>query len=292
MRCTTTIGLAAALLALLAGDAHAGVVIATESEGATGGAKSAQPGKRTDETSYSGRLYVDGDRVRMEGASRDGKEVSEGALLYRSDPEALLVLDAGQHTYFEMTRADAKRIGSAIDAARSQMLAQMEKLSPEQRAAFQEALDGFGAGDLTKGGKDKTPPEPARAVPTGSSDTISGHACHGFDVVRGNKKIAEACVATWEELGLAPADVAGLRKLATFQEQMLSEVHLGGIDSAPGSEVFAVMDQIKGLPLRVRSFPSGKQPIVMRVVQIDHKEIDPKLFQVPPGYTKRSAPGG
>jgi hypothetical protein len=129
-------------------------------------------------------------------------------------------------------------------------------------------------------------------VATGASDTISGHACRGFDIVRGTKKIADACVASWAELGLAPADVEGLRKLAAFQQQMFAELNLGGMDAAPGVEAFEVMDQIQGFPVRVRSLVAGKRPIVMRVLQVERKDVDPKLFQVPPGYTKRNTPGG
>jgi hypothetical protein len=291
MRRTVMVVLTATLLAAAwpARDAAAGVVIVTESE-PPAGTKAAQAGKSSGDTRYSGRLYVDGDHVRMEGASRQGDEISSGTILYRPDPEALLVLNPERKSYFEMTRADAKRIGGAIDAARAQMLAQMQKLTPEQRAAFQQALDGFGAGDLAKG-KAKTPPEPAKAVATGSSDTIDGHPCRGYDVMRGARKLAEACVASWQELGLAPGDVDGLRKLAAFQEQMFSDVNLGNRDAAPGSEAFEVMDQIKGLPLRVRSFVDPKRPVVMRVVRVDRKDIDPKLFQVPAGYTRRTPPG-
>jgi hypothetical protein len=40
----------------------------------------------------------------------------------------------------------------------------------------------------------------------------------------------------------------------------------------------------------VRSFADPKRPVVMRVVQLEHKDLDPKLFQVPQGYAKRSTP--
>lgn len=294
---TRIMSLAAALVmtALVARDARAGVVIVTESEApdaiakGSQAAKPAKPGKTSGDTKYSGRLYVDGDRVRMQGTSSEGGQDSSGTVIFRPDPEALLVLNGDQKSYFEMTRADAKRIGQTIDMARAQMQAQMEKMTPEQRATIEQALSNFG-GDMAKGGK-KAPPEPAKAISTGTSDTISGYACRGYDIVRGAKKIAEACVASWADLGLAPDDVAGLRKLAAFQQQMFAEVNLG-TDAAPGIEAFEVMDQIKGFPLRVRTMVDGKRPTVMRVVQVERKDIDPKVFQVPAGYTRRSTPGG
>jgi len=292
---TRMVALAAALVAtaLVARDARAGVVIVTESEAPDAvakGSQAAKPGKTGGDTRYSGRLYVEGDRVRMQGTSSERGQDSSGTVIFQPDPEALLVLNGDQKSYFEMTRADAKRIGQTIDMARAQMQAQMEKMTPEQRATIEQALSNFGAGDVAKGGK-KAPPEPAKAVATGTSDTISGYACRGYDIVRAGKKIAEACVASWADLGVGPDDVAGLRKLAAFQQQMFADVNLG-TDAAPGIEAFEVMDQIKGFPLRVRTMVEGKRPTVMRVVQVERKDIDPKVFQVPAGYTRRSTPGG
>ena len=217
---TRMVSLAVALVAtaLVARDARAGVVIVTESEAPAAVAKgpqAAKPGKTGGDTKYSGRLYVEGDRVRMQGTSSERGEESSGTVIFQPDPEALLVLNGDQKSYFEMTRADAKRIGQTIDMARAQMQAQMEKMTPEQRASIEQALSNMGAGDVAKGGK-KAPPEPAKAIANGASDTISGYACRGYDIVRGAKKIAEACIASWADLGLGPDDVAGLRKLAAL----------------------------------------------------------------------------
>ena len=113
------------------------------------------------------------------------------------------------------------------------------------------------------------------------------YACRVFDVLRGGKKIADTCVASWADLGFAQADVEGLHKMAAFQRQLFAEVNLAGMESAPGSEAFEVMDQLQGFPVRVSTLVEGKPPLSMRVVKVERKDIDPKLFDVPKGYAKR-----
>jgi len=291
----STVVLAVTAVLACAARAGAGVVIVTESEtpdAAQKGAPAAKPKpkSRGAETRYKGQLYVEGDRVRMHGTSSDAEGVVEGTVIFRAKPEALLVLNDDEKSYFEITRADAQRIGSAIDTARSQMQAQLEKMPPEQRAMIEQAMEGMGAGALAKAAKPRAPLEPARAVASGGSDTVGAYACRGYDIVRGGKKIAEACVASWSDLGLAPADVDGLRKLAAFQQQMFAEVNWEGMDAAPGAEAFEVMEQINGFPVRVRSIIAGKPPVVMRVVKVERRDLEPTLFQPPAGYAKGAPP--
>jgi hypothetical protein len=267
-----------------AGESSAGVVVYTESESPkAGGAPQDKKGKPR----YEGQFFVEGDRVRLQGTSAAVEGSSEGTVLFRAKPEALVFLDAGEKTYMEMTRAAAKRIGASIENARNQMHAQLQKMTPEQRAIVEQAMAGAGGGILAQPAKPKKALPPTKAVATGSSDKVGDFACRGYDVVRGSKKIAEACVASWADLGFAQADVEGLRKLAEFQQQLFAEVNFEGLDSAPGSEAFEVMDQLQGFPVRVRTLADGKPPVAMRVVKVERKDIDPKLFEVPAGYTKR-----
>jgi hypothetical protein len=280
--------LPAIAVTLLAGEARAGVVVHTESE-STAKPAAAAPGaaKQKQTPRYEGQFFVEGDRVRLQGTSNEADGASEGTVLFRSAPEALIFLDAGNKSYMEMTHADAKRIGTAIENARKQMQAQLQKMTPEQRAVFEQAMAGAGGAELAKASKPRKAPEPAKVVATGATDKIGDWACKGYDVLRGGKKVAEACVAAWGDLGFTQADVEGLRKLAAYQQQLFDEVNLEGFNSAPGSEAFEVMEQLGGFPVRVRTLIEGKPPVAMRVVKVERKAIDPKLFEVPPGYSKR-----
>jgi len=282
--------LAIVAVAALASRAEGGVVVYTESEPPK--AAAAQAGKaKPDAPQYQGQFYVEPDRVRLQGTSTEADGASEGTVLFRTEPESLVFLNAGDRSYMEMTQADAKRIGSAIENARKQMQAQLQKMTPEQRAIFENAMEGAGTGALAKAGKPRKAPEPAKVAATGAGDKVGDYACKVYDVQRGGKKIAEACVATWAELGVAQADVEGLRKLAAYQQQLFAEVNFEGLESAPGAEAFEVMDQLGGFPVRVRTLVDGKPPLVMRVTKIERKDLDAKLFEIPAGYTKRDMSG-
>lgn len=279
IRLVTTVALAA-----LAGAADAAVVVVTESEGpaapAAQGAKPARPQHR-------GTMYVDGDRVRIDGSTDTKDGEMEGTVLFRAQPESFVFLNAGDKSYTEMTREDAKRIGGAIENARKQMQAQLAKMPPEQRKVVEQAMAGMGGDVLMKAPPPKKAVEPAKAVANGTTDKVADRACKGFDITRGGKKIAEACVASWTDLGLSAQDVTGLRKMTVFQQQMMADVNFEGMQTAPGAEAFEVIDQINGFPLRVRTAGDGKRAQGMKVTKIERKDVDPKLFQVPQGWTKK-----
>lgn len=273
------------VVAAFAGTADGAVMVVTESE--TAAAPAGQGAAKQAKPQYRGTMYVDGERVRIEGTSNTKEGEMEGTVLFRAQPESFVFLNSGDKSYTEMTRADAKRIGGAIDTARRQMQEQLAKMSPEQRKVVEQAMAGMGGDVLMKAPPQKHAVEPAKAVANGTTDRIADRACKGFDVTRGGKKIAEACVASWADLGLTPKDVEGLRKMTAFQQQMLSEVNFEGLQAAPGAEAFEVIDQVDGFPLRVRTGMNGKRPMSMRVVKIERKDVDPKLFGVPQGWTRK-----
>ncbi len=263
----------------LAAPAKAGVVIVTESKDPRTG----PPGAKSsgDEQRIRGRLLVQGDDVRMEGAQSDRGGTAKSTILFRGATDTFVVLDEEQRSYFEITRADAKRLGAALEEARSRMQEQLAKMSPEQRAMVERAMGGL-AGASASASK----PEPVKAVATGATDEVEGRSCREYDIVRGTKKIGGACVASWSSVGLTPADLQGLQKLAAFQREMLEQVSWLA-DAAAGSEAFVLMDEVGGFPVRVRTEENG-EPVVMHVVGIERQELDAKTFAIPSGYTKRS----
>lgn len=274
------------MLAAATGTASGAVVVLTESETpapAPGAAKPASAAK----PQYRGTMYVDGDRVRIEGISATKDGDMEATVIFQPQPEAFVYLDASDKSYTAMTRDDVKKVGVAIDSARKQMQAQLAKMPPEQRKVVEQAMAGMGTESLMKDPGPKKAAEPAKAVANGTTDKVAERACKGYDITRGGKKIAEACVASWADLGMAAKDVDGLRKMTAFQQQMLSEVSFEGLQAAPGAEAFEVIDQINGFPMRIKTGMEGKRPMSMRVVKIERKDVDQKLFQAPQGWTKK-----
>ncbi|HEY8517106.1 MAG TPA: DUF4412 domain-containing protein [Candidatus Binatia bacterium] len=278
--------------------ARAGVVIVTESEepgdavGKSGqppaaSAKAANDPAAKDKRRLTGLLYASGTDVRMEGTRTDADEKESGTVLFRGANDTLIVIDDQEKTYFEITRADAKRLASSLESARAQIRAQMENMSAEDRAAVEQAMKEFGG--LGSAGQKKEP-APLKAVATGKTSSVEGRSCREFEVQRGGKRIAEACVASWSDTGLKPDDLVGLRKLAEFQREVLSAMNWEGLEAAPGAEVFELLDEVGGFPVRVRATEDG-ETVEFRVKDIQRKDIDPKLFQVPAGYERAALPG-
>src|SRR5690606_26014019 len=117
--------------------ARAGVVIVTESEepgdavGKSGqppaaSAKAANDPAAKDKRRLTGLLYASGTDVRMEGTRTDADEKESGTVLFRGANDTLIVIDDQEKTYFEITRAAAKRLASSLESARAQIRAQME----------------------------------------------------------------------------------------------------------------------------------------------------------------------
>jgi len=292
-RGSLTVAAALAIALAFPSAALAGVVILSESEQPASAAKAggdaagdAKAAKK-EGLRLTGRMYAEGKDLRLQGTRTDAEGKAAGTVLFRGATDTVVVINDDERTYFEITRADAKRLASALDSARAQIRAQLETMSPEDRKAVEEAMGAFGGMGSTG---EKKPPEPTKAVATGKTRDVGGRTCRMFDVQKGGKRIGEACVATWKDVGLEPKDLDALRDLAKFQRDVMAQVEWEGMETAPGAEVFELMDEIGGVPIWIRTMHEGK-PIVLRVTDVQRKDVDPKLFQVPAGYSRTSIPG-
>ena len=237
-----------------------------------------QGGQAGGEGSRPGRILLDGDRMRVEtdaGATRGGKPF---VIIFLADQGKEILLDDADRSYVEIDRAAMSQVKSQIDAALVQAKAEMEKMPPAQRAEMEKLL----APNAPAG---KNAPPAVEVKPTGRSDKVSGFACRVVDVVQGTRKTAEACVADWSTVGLVPADVAALRKATELSADLLSGV---AGPAAQRNDSFGLLGKLDGLPVRVRSSGEGGREVETRVVKIEKRDIDAKLFEPPPGYTRKN----
>lgn len=178
-----------------------------------------------------------------------------------------------------------------VDEARSKMQEALAQMPPERRAMVEQTLEAQGGGPLGLGGAGgaaDAPREPITAKPNGASDTVSGFACRGFDVRRGADKVAEVCVAAWGDAGLAKGDLDALRKLAVFQRDVLADFGLRGLGGETRNDPFAALDQLDGLPVRIRAVRDGAVVSETRVVKVERRSLEPTLFEPPAGYVRKS----
>lgn len=268
---------------LVAAPAYAGVELQTETtvqgSSPSGGAVAGK--------ALAGRLLIDGDRVRIEGIP-GGASRHAGAMVFRPDRQVLWVLDESDRQYVEMSPATAQAMRSTMDAARARMKEELGKMKPEQRAMVERAMKAQGLPLDAAAPAGATAAEPIAVKPTGKSDSVAGVACREFEVVRGKAKVAETCVAAWATVGVAKGDLDGLRKLALFQNEIFTKVGFQGVAGPAPNDSFAMMDQLDGLPIRIRTFRDGALASETRVVKVGRREVDASLFELPAGYKPRA----
>jgi hypothetical protein len=247
--------------------ARAGVELTTEISNPSA------PVDKQPKATRSGRMLLDGERVRME---LDGAAAGEPkhVMIYRGDRDLVWSLDDKHRTYTEVDRARMQEMRGQSESARAKMRAELAKLPPAEQARMQAAL---AASD---------PASTQRAAPTvketGRVDTIGGLKCHDVEVSRGGVKESEICVVDWKTAGVTKADLAPVRQLGTFQQETF-----GGPTRRDSDDMLALFDGLDGLPVRVRSFRGGQVRSEFRVVKVEHKALDAKLFEPPDGYQKR-----
>lgn len=224
----------------------------------------------------SGRILLDGEnRVRMEIAKPSPTGDAKSVMIYRGDREVVWTVDDKRRTYTEVDRARMTALRDQSSAAREKMRAELDKMPPEKRAQMSRMLAAADAKEPERG--------PPTIKSTGRSDKIGGLACQEVEVSRGDVKESEICVADWKAAGVTKADLAAIRKLGTFQDETL-----GGMQARrEGGNALELFDSLDGLPVRVRTFRGGQLKAEFRVVKVEHKPLDPKLFDPPDGYTKR-----
>ena len=250
--------------------ARAGVELTTEIA-AAGATAQAQPNP-----TRSGRMFLDGDRVRMEMTGTGAKGAATAVMTYRGDRNLVWSVDDARKAYTELDPARMQAMRAQSDAARAQMRAGLAKLPPAEQARMQAMLAAADA---------KTA---ERVLPTiketGRVDKVGALACHELEVSRGGVKESEICVADWRAAGVTKADLAPVGKLGKFQSEAFRGVQARG----EGDDLLQLYDSLDGLPVRVRSYHGGQLRTEFRVVKVEHKALDAKLFDVPEGYQKRT----
>jgi hypothetical protein len=250
--------------------ARAGIELTTEI-GGTGAAAQGQP-----KPPRSGRMLLDGDRVRMEVTGTGPKGDAKTVMIYRGDRNVMWSVDDTRKAYTEIDAARMQAMRAQSDAARAQMRGGLDKLPPAERARMQAML---AAADAKGAGR-----EPPTIKETGRADKVGALACHELEVSRGGVKESDICVADWKAAGVTKADLTPVGKLGRFQSEAFGGMQARG----ESDDVLELFDSLDGLPVRVRSYHGGQLRAEFRVVKVERKPLDTTLFDVPEGYQKRA----
>lgn len=264
--------LAAALL-LLAPAAQAGVRI--ELTSASSGGKDGKARKAR----Y--QVFVDGQRLAVELARRDGSPATR-RIVFRGGEDVAWLVDHERRSYFQVDPKSAEQTASQVGGLRDGIEQGLESLSPDQRAAVQDLL-----GELAK--PSPRPLPEYRLRERGELARYAEIACARYDVLEGEKVVAETCLADYGKPPLVREQLAAVPALGDFLRRTLEPLAREFPSLLPLAP-WTALDAVQGFPLRLRSVEEDGATSESTVTRIEAAAVDPALFALPEGYARSWIP--
>lgn len=210
-------------------------------------------------------------------ASKEGKDL----LFDQSRSEATLI-DHKQSTFITVNDETIDRLGrqsAPLQPLIAGLGAQMDKLTPQQRAKWQSMLGGI---DLDKVANAATSQSPARITKQEGPRTVGAFSCDPVLISRGKKKLAEVCLSQADQVGLPAEDYATIRALLDFAGHLVEKTQ--GLGSLMGFSIPVVaVKELPGVPVEIRDV-SGKRNETLSLASIDRTDLGAVNMQVPANY--------
>ena len=262
----TTLRATAILAAVMCAEAgQAGVIIQQQER---------QSGKQNQ--THNATLYVEAGKLRVESKSPQGEEV---VMIFDQSKQVMWTIDRKSGAYFEMTAADVQKMGQSMGQAMGQMAeamkqmeADMAKMPPEQRARMEQMMKQ----PMVMA----QPAAPQITVQEKSQGEKAGqYVCTLYDVLTNGQRTQEVCAAPLDQALLQPPEYQTFQAMAEFYEPLRRNAPQGGWGVSGTS-------QIKGFPVRWRSYQGDKVVSEWEVVRAERRDLDSSLFTLPAGLKK------
>ena len=236
------------------------------------------------------QIYIKGGKVRMEGG--------RGISIYDATTNTFNMLMPDRKQYLVFNEQSASEMGASANAAQQQMAAHqgqidqanqqvqaaMANMTPEQRAAMQQAMAARGGapgagpmGGMPGGGMQLVTKD------LGTSETVAGHKCEDMQITMNGQPLSTLCVMSGppSALGIPSADV---KTLASMRSGMLKlSAHMG-----PMGQGMAGM-MTKGFSLKTtRQTYRNMQPVTETDTfkGVSTASLSATLFEIPAGYSQ------
>ncbi len=234
----------------------------------------------------STRMEVAGQLLKMDFALPDSeREAVQSSMVFRGGetPEIVVIRHQNQ-SFVVLDPNTVLALGSEMRAAMLEANAQIEALSPEQRAVVRQMLDAQ-LGTVLAAAK----PPPSTVIGTSDRKTINRLPCRRYEVYRQGELIREVWVAPWNEASEAREAFATLHAMSDFYsgltssfEQLAASGFGGGfsLDQHP----FDDLKHMDGFPVLTRNFVNGGLATEIVLRSIEAQDLDPTGFDPPAGY--------
>ena len=254
--------IAMVLVAFLSGwTATAGVVLEMEER---------EPGSGT----VVGRIVyrMEAGRLRIETRSQDDEET---IVIFRADKPLAWIVRPAEGSYYEFTPERVAALRKKMQEAEQRMAAELAKMPPDQRRAFEEMMERLG--------HQMGQPETVSVRVAGRGEKVGDYVCTRYQILRGQVQEAELWTTPPEQAQLRGEEFDTLRALGSLLEPLGQEGPvrpLGTIGSQGSGE------EIQGLPVRSLSYSEGEAYREEILVRVTRQELDARLFELPPGLQR------
>lgn len=227
-------------------------------------------------------VWISGRRLRVEQQT-PGYVTKGPVLIYRGDRDSMLSVSERKRSYARVERQTLTLLGNRARSARGEVEGQLQHLPADQRRGFERLL-GVSRADPARHA------DPIVVTRDERSTSVAGFACTGVVLSRSDRLLGEACVASWESVGMTRADIELFRMLGNFQRDAMGTRGLTPMELVP-NQPLELISQFDGLPLSFRRLVDGRERSAIRVSSIQRVPSDDALFEAPQGYALRRGVG-
>ena len=232
------------------------------------------PGYQETQVAHIGQGMVS---VRNPGGAQNTDAV------YDQKSDHVIMIEHDRRSYMILDEATVDDFAGQAEGIASMIQAQLENVSPEQRAQMEQMMENMGLGSIAQ--QPAAPPE-LEYLKTAESRTVNGYPCMVYRVLEDGRPNTEMCIASRDALPLQDDDYATLRAMHRFYQRLASKTAALIGDLGPSFPDLAA-EQIEGLPITVHDIDDD---ITVTLTRIELDRVDPALFKVPDGYTESQLP--
>ena len=225
-----------------------------------------------------GFAAIKDDRILFKGAGYSGQI----DILYRRDPEGLVIVDHGKRTMMTVDEQEIERINQQarylLPLVQS-LGEQIGGLSPDQRKKWQKLL-GEGI-PLDMIARAAGPVVPTSVASTGEKK-VAGMNCRVVQIMRGAKPVVEICFVDAAAIKVSDKDAETMCAFFDFCEGLAGKsMVVTGLFGLALPDL--VSCDVKGIPVELVDL-SGRNMGAMTLDRIDRSSLSPDFIELPVGY--------
>lgn len=229
-------------------------------------------------------VWVSARRIRVEQHG-PGEPIGP-VLIYRGDQDRILSVSDASRSYAQIERQILTLLAGETRRVRRELEGHLQGLPADQQKAFDRLL-GISRQDPKMA---QNPVRVKQAEGPAREGEVAGFRCTHVEMKRSDFVVGEACVASWEGVGMTPADLEVFRALAHFQRDAMGSRALSPMELVP-DQPLDLIAQFGGLPLSYVRRVDGRDHSSIRVVSVEHIRAADSYFEVPVGYALEAGHG-